>query len=208
MSTSVMSDRNRPPSSTVTITYDAVVENVLLNQDGRLLRNNVVVATLDVSGTTFRYTEPTPITPVAPATSVTLTYSARVIDIAGQLGPTTGASRVVTISPASIPLPNAAGNANTAAGNYVVSRANTIKKDTFSVRLDHQLNERLHAVAFARRALQQGFDFRTVAELHGRARGENQKLRSQVARDLSFVQQQQAFQFAHVLEALSGRQLA
>jgi outer membrane receptor protein involved in Fe transport len=40
-----------------------------------------------------------------------------------------------------IPPPNAAGNANTAAGNYVVSRANRISKDTFSVRLDHQLNE-------------------------------------------------------------------
>jgi outer membrane receptor protein involved in Fe transport len=40
-----------------------------------------------------------------------------------------------------IPLPNAAGNANTAAGNYVVSKANLISKDTFSVRLDHQLNE-------------------------------------------------------------------
>ena len=41
-----------------------------------------------------------------------------------------------------IPLPNAAGNANTAAGNYVTTAANRISKDTFSVRLDHQLNER------------------------------------------------------------------
>lgn len=41
-----------------------------------------------------------------------------------------------------IPLPNAAGNANTAAGNYVVSTANLVKKDTFSIRLDHQLNEK------------------------------------------------------------------
>lgn len=41
-----------------------------------------------------------------------------------------------------IPLPNAAGNANTAAGNFVTSAANRISKDTFSVRLDHQLNER------------------------------------------------------------------
>jgi hypothetical protein len=40
-----------------------------------------------------------------------------------------------------IPLPNAAGNANTAAGNFVTSAANRISKDTFSVRLDHQLNE-------------------------------------------------------------------
>ena len=40
-----------------------------------------------------------------------------------------------------IPLPNAAGNPNTAAGNYVVSTANRISKDTFSVRLDHQLTE-------------------------------------------------------------------
>jgi outer membrane receptor protein involved in Fe transport len=40
-----------------------------------------------------------------------------------------------------IPLPNAAGNANTAAGNYVTSAANRISKDTFSVRLDHQLSE-------------------------------------------------------------------
>ena len=39
-----------------------------------------------------------------------------------------------------IPLPNAAGNPNTAAGNYVVSTANRISKDTFSVRLDHQLS--------------------------------------------------------------------
>jgi outer membrane receptor protein involved in Fe transport len=41
-----------------------------------------------------------------------------------------------------IPLPNAAGNANTAAGNFVTSAANRISKDTFSVRLDHQLTER------------------------------------------------------------------
>jgi outer membrane receptor protein involved in Fe transport len=41
-----------------------------------------------------------------------------------------------------IPLPNAAGNANTAAGNYVVSTANRISKDTFSIRLDHQLTEK------------------------------------------------------------------
>lgn len=41
-----------------------------------------------------------------------------------------------------IPLPNTAGNATTAAGNYVVSKANLIRKDTFSVRLDHQLNEK------------------------------------------------------------------
>ncbi len=44
-----------------------------------------------------------------------------------------------------IPLPNAAGNANTAAGNFVTTAANRISKDTFSVRLDHQLtgNHRL-----------------------------------------------------------------
>ncbi len=41
-----------------------------------------------------------------------------------------------------IPLPNTAGNANTAAGNYVTSAANRISKDTFSVRLDHQLTAR------------------------------------------------------------------
>jgi outer membrane receptor protein involved in Fe transport len=41
-----------------------------------------------------------------------------------------------------IPLPNATGNANTAAGNYVTTAANRINKDTFSVRMDHQLNER------------------------------------------------------------------
>ncbi|MFN7623540.1 MAG: hypothetical protein ACK5RS_10350, partial [Acidobacteriota bacterium] len=41
-----------------------------------------------------------------------------------------------------IPKPNARGNANTAAGNYVFSTANRIGKDTFSVRLDHQLNDR------------------------------------------------------------------
>ncbi len=41
-----------------------------------------------------------------------------------------------------IPLPNAAGNANTAAGNFVTTAANRISKDTFSVRLDHQLTER------------------------------------------------------------------
>ncbi|MDX2033509.1 MAG: carboxypeptidase regulatory-like domain-containing protein [Blastocatellia bacterium] len=41
-----------------------------------------------------------------------------------------------------IPLPNATGNANTAVGNFVTSSANRISKDTFSVRLDHQLNER------------------------------------------------------------------
>src|SRR5262245_29759202 len=40
-----------------------------------------------------------------------------------------------------IPLPNAAGNANTAAGNFVTTAANRISKDTFSVRLDHQLTE-------------------------------------------------------------------
>ncbi len=40
-----------------------------------------------------------------------------------------------------IPLPNTAGNANTAAGNYVIAASNRIKKDTFSVRLDHQINE-------------------------------------------------------------------
>ena len=41
-----------------------------------------------------------------------------------------------------IPLPNAAGNPNTAAGNFVTTAANRIDKNTFSVRLDHQLNER------------------------------------------------------------------
>lgn len=41
-----------------------------------------------------------------------------------------------------IPLPNAAGNANTAAGNFVTTAANRISKDTFSIRLDHQLSER------------------------------------------------------------------
>jgi outer membrane receptor protein involved in Fe transport len=41
-----------------------------------------------------------------------------------------------------IPLPNAAGNANTAVGNFVTTAANRISKDTFSVRLDHQLTER------------------------------------------------------------------
>jgi outer membrane receptor protein involved in Fe transport len=41
-----------------------------------------------------------------------------------------------------IPLPNAAGNANTAAGNFVTTAANRISKDTFSARLDHQLTER------------------------------------------------------------------
>jgi hypothetical protein len=41
-----------------------------------------------------------------------------------------------------IPLPNTAGNANTAAGNFVTTAANRISKDTFSVRLDHQLNDR------------------------------------------------------------------
>jgi outer membrane receptor protein involved in Fe transport len=41
-----------------------------------------------------------------------------------------------------IPLPNTTGNANTAVGNFVTSAANRISKDTFSVRLDHQLTER------------------------------------------------------------------
>jgi len=41
-----------------------------------------------------------------------------------------------------IPAPNAVGNANTGAGNFVTTAANRISKDTFSVRLDHQLNER------------------------------------------------------------------
>jgi outer membrane receptor protein involved in Fe transport len=41
-----------------------------------------------------------------------------------------------------IPLPNAAGNTNTAAGNFVTAAANRISKDTFSVRLDHQLAEK------------------------------------------------------------------
>jgi len=41
-----------------------------------------------------------------------------------------------------IPKPNARGNANTSNGNYVFSTANRIGKDTFSVRLDHQLNDR------------------------------------------------------------------
>jgi outer membrane receptor protein involved in Fe transport len=41
-----------------------------------------------------------------------------------------------------IPMPNATGNANTAAGNYVKSTANRISKDTFSMRLDHQLTEK------------------------------------------------------------------
>jgi outer membrane receptor protein involved in Fe transport len=44
-----------------------------------------------------------------------------------------------------IPLPNAAGNANTGTGNYVTSTASRISKDTFSIRLDHQMtvNQRL-----------------------------------------------------------------
>jgi len=41
-----------------------------------------------------------------------------------------------------IPPPNAAGNANTAAGNFVTTAANRISKDTFSIRLDHQLTEK------------------------------------------------------------------
>ena len=41
-----------------------------------------------------------------------------------------------------VPKPNARGNPNTAAGNYVLSTANRIGKDTFSIRLDHQLNDR------------------------------------------------------------------
>jgi len=38
-----------------------------------------------------------------------------------------------------IPLPNAAGDPATGAGNYVTTAVNRIRKDTFSVRLDHQL---------------------------------------------------------------------
>lgn len=41
-----------------------------------------------------------------------------------------------------LPLPNAAGNANTNVGNFVTTAANRISKDTFSIRLDHQLTER------------------------------------------------------------------
>lgn len=40
-----------------------------------------------------------------------------------------------------LPLPNATGNAVTGAGNYVTNAVNLIRKDTFSVRLDHILNE-------------------------------------------------------------------
>jgi outer membrane receptor protein involved in Fe transport len=43
-----------------------------------------------------------------------------------------------------IPLPNAAGNAVTGAGNYVTSAVNRIRKDTFSVRLDHHLTPAQH----------------------------------------------------------------
>jgi outer membrane receptor protein involved in Fe transport len=41
-----------------------------------------------------------------------------------------------------IPPPNATGNANTASGNFVTTAANRISKDTFSIRLDHQLTEK------------------------------------------------------------------
>lgn len=87
----------------------------------QLIRNGNVVATFSFGGTTFRYTEPDPILPAPPATSVTLTYTARVIDIAGQLGPNTGASRIVTIAPGNIPLPNAAATITTVNGRTPTS---------------------------------------------------------------------------------------
>ena len=41
-----------------------------------------------------------------------------------------------------VPKPNARGNPNTAAGNYVLSTANRIGKDTISISLDQPLNDR------------------------------------------------------------------
>jgi hypothetical protein len=86
----------------------------------QVLRNGAVVATLpSFGGTAWSYTEPTPITITPPATQVTLTYAARVIDGAGQLGPTNGATRQVTVAPGSVPLQGASTTITAVAGQAV-----------------------------------------------------------------------------------------
>ncbi len=87
----------------------------------QVLRNGLVAATLPAfAGTTWSFTEPAAITITPPATQVTLTYSARVIDGAGQLGPTAGAAtRQVTVAPGSVPLQNAATTVGSVGGQAV-----------------------------------------------------------------------------------------
>jgi hypothetical protein len=83
----------------------------------QVLRNGSVVATLaPFAGTAWTYTEPAPVPITPPATQVTLTYAARVVDGAGQTGPGTGATRQVTVAPGSVPLVNAGTTITAVAG--------------------------------------------------------------------------------------------
>lgn len=84
----------------------------------QLLRNGAAVATLPAFvGTSWSYTEPTPVPIPGGASQVTLTYAARVIDTAGQLSTAApGTTRQVTVSPGSVPLQNALTTITSVAG--------------------------------------------------------------------------------------------
>jgi hypothetical protein len=74
----------------------------------QVLRSGTVVGTAAVTGQSWSYTEQPPGVPVPPgSTSVAVTYSARVVDAAGLIGPLTGGTIAVTVSPGSFPLLNA-----------------------------------------------------------------------------------------------------
>ena len=93
----------------------------------QILRSGDVVATLEpFAGTAWSYTEPAPVPITPPATQVTLTYAARVVDGAGQTGPATGATRQVTVAPGSVPLVNAGTTITAVAGIAVPGGGTTV----------------------------------------------------------------------------------
>lgn len=111
-----------PTTADTTPTVNGTITAALGTGDRvQVLRDGLVVATLPAfAGTTWSFTEPAPITITPPATQVTVTYSARVIDEAGQTGPTTGAlTRQVTVAPGSVPLQNASTTILTLGGQSV-----------------------------------------------------------------------------------------
>jgi hypothetical protein len=89
----------------------------------RVLRNGAAVATVAAAGTTWTYTEPTPLA------SATYTYSAQVVDAAGQLGPA-GSTRSVTVNAAGVPLLNAATTITTINGVTPTSNAVPVNNDS------------------------------------------------------------------------------
>lgn len=88
-------------SDTTPTISGALSAGLAADESLRLLRNGVVVATFEVRGTSWVYTE------AANLAAGTYTYAARVVDAAGHVSATAGQERSVAIDP-SFPLPNAA----------------------------------------------------------------------------------------------------